>query len=307
MAEDFSFDNVVIFLVDPDRFIRDTIKTILSNAGFKNFIQGASATDIQSLLEKETPDLLISDSNISGGDFCELIHELRHNEVGSNPFLPVIATTWDPTAELVKRVIESGSDDLLPKPLSSGHLIARIESLVRARKPFVVTSEYIGPDRRKSSDRDSKIPLMQVPNSLRVKVTGRDDAVISQEEINRAIAEINIQKLERHAFQIEWLVERLVPALESGKLDDEINAHLDRLLYVAQDISRRLIGTKYEHVSELCQSLSKVAMEIGGNRQSPPAKDIKLLTPLAQAIASTFDPDRDDIAAARDIAGIVGR
>ena len=74
---------------------------------------------------------------------------------------------------MVKKVIESGSDDLLPKPLSSGHLISRIEQLVQARKSFVVTSEYIGPDRRNTEERESEITLLQVPNSLRVKVTGR--------------------------------------------------------------------------------------------------------------------------------------
>ena len=73
------------------------------------------------------------------------------------------------------------------------------------------------------------------------------------------------------------------------------------------DISRRLVGTTYEHISELCQSLTKVATDICANRTNPNARDIKLLLPLSQAIASTFDPDRDDAAAARDIAGIVGR
>jgi hypothetical protein len=95
--------------------------------------------------------------------------------------------------------------------------------------------------------------------------------------------------------------------LESGNLSEEINEHLDRLLYVAHDISRRLVGTKYEHISELCQSLTKVATDIGAHRSNPSAKDIKLLNPLSQAIASTFDPDRDDADAARNIAGIIGR
>lgn len=140
MAEKKTYDNVVISLIDPDKFIRDTIKTILSNNGFKEFIQGTNANDVLEQLEGEPPDLLIADSDIPGRDFCELVHELRHNEVGSNPFMPIIATTWNPTSEMVKKVIESGSDDLLPKPLSSEHLISRIEQLVQARKPFVVTS-----------------------------------------------------------------------------------------------------------------------------------------------------------------------
>lgn len=142
---------------------------------------------------------------------------------------------------------------------------------------------------------------------MRVKVTGEDEGAISQDEINQAIADINIHKLERHAFQIEWLVERIVPALESKQLTEEINEHVDRLLFVAQDISRRLVGTKYEHISELCQSLTKVATDICEDWTNPSAKDIKLLNPLAQAIALTFDPDRDDVAAAQNIASIIGR
>ena len=308
MPKKKTYDNVVISLIDPDKFIRNTIKTILLNNGFKEFIQGTTAQDVIEQLEGEPPDLLIADSEITGGDFCELVNEIRHNEVGTNPFMPIIATAWNPTSELVKRVIDSGSDDLLPKPLSSGHLIARIEQLVQARKPFIVTSDYIGPDRRKlDPDRESEIPLLQVPNSLRVKVMGEDEGAILQEEINQAIADINIHKLERHSVQIEWLVVRIVPGLESSQLTKEINEHLDLLLYVAQDISRRLIGTNYEHISELCQSLTKVATDICADRNNPSAKDIKLLNPLSQAIASTFDPDRDDAAAARDIADIIGR
>jgi len=78
MPEKKTYDNVVISLIDPDRFIRDTIKTILSNNGFKEFVQGATAQDILEQLEGEPPDLLIADSEITGGDFCELVHELWH-------------------------------------------------------------------------------------------------------------------------------------------------------------------------------------------------------------------------------------
>src|SRR3546814_1821103 len=63
---------------------------------------------------------------------------------------------------------------LLVKPLSTRIILDRIETVALHRKPFVVTSDYIGPDRRKAvARRDSNVPLIEVPNPLREKMLGR--------------------------------------------------------------------------------------------------------------------------------------
>ena len=79
---------------------------------------------------------------------------------------------------------------------------------------------------------------------------------------------------------------------------------LKRLLYVAEDSRRRMVGTKYDHVSELCQSLIKVTTDIQAAGGSPESKDVKLLNPLSQAIQAGFGTGTD--AAARDISISVG-
>jgi DNA-binding response OmpR family regulator len=301
------FEDVNTLIVDPDRASLDVIKMILRNNGFRIIRQGSGLADIQAAFKEDMPDLLISECDLGGNVFHNFVHALRHYELGGNPFLPLIALSREPTPALVSAVIDSGADDLVPKPISTAHLLKRIEILMMARKPFVVTSEYIGPDRRQVKDRPSDVPLIEVPNSLRAKATGENSSSVDAAAISAAIDEINIQKLERYAFQIGWLIERIVPVASAGKMTKEAEEHLRRLLYVGEDTSRRMVGTKYAHVSDLCQSLIKVTRDIRATISRPQAKDIKLLTPLAQAIARGFDSAEETAKAARAISKQVGR
>ncbi len=165
----------------------------------------------------------------------------------------------------------------------------RISILIRERKPFVVTSDYIGPDRRKEGTRKSDFPMLEVPNSLKVKATGQKEEMEAiQRAIDEAIADVNLRKLERHAAQIALLVDKIVPDLEKGVVDEPVQQFLKRLLYVAEDSRRRMVGTKYDHVSELCQSLIKVTTDIRAAGDRPESKDVSLLSPLSQAIQAGF-------------------
>lgn len=297
-------DQVDLLLVDQDLNIRHSLKNILHGCGFRELRYGKTLREIREEIAEAMPDLLISEVKLPDGDFCEFMFSLRHHEFGNNPFLPVIGMTWDPTPDLVKRVIESGADDLLAKPISTAQLQDRIRSLINTRKPFVVTSDYIGPDRRSGSSRETTVPLLDVPNTLRAKATGEDQKVDMQQVIDGAIAEVNLQKLDRHAFQINWLLDQFLPDLENGTMDETVHGLLERLLYVAEDSSRRMIGTKHEHVSDLCRSLIKVTKAILDSDGKPKSKDIKLLRPLGQAIQAGFESG--SAAAAREISASVG-
>ena len=294
-------------LVDPDRGSRDGIRNILHNSGFRGLRLGTTLADIRKEFKKEMPDLLISDALLSDGTLGDLVADLRHHRVGTNPFLPVIATMWNPTPETVQKTVESGVDDLLIKPLSTSHLLNRIKILVNARKPFVVTSDYIGPERRTRADdsEEAKAPAVAVPNTLRAKATGEEDAVDIQHAIDRTIAKVNEQKLESHSRQISVLAEAVLGAYERGEVDDKLVRNLDHLFHVAEDSGRRLVGTPYDHVSKLCQSLIKVTGSIRQDKAKPASKDLQLLKPLSQAIRAAFQEDAETAAIARRISASV--
>ncbi len=305
VMEKLKLDVVDVLLVDPDHDTRQSIRNILYDTGFRKLRLCRRLTELRDALVVSMPDLLISETELPDGDFCELIHAIRHHEIGTNPFLPVIALTGDPNPDMVKKANECGADALLTKPVSAAQVLEHLGILIRERKPFVVTSDYVGPDRRKEAKRKSDVPTLEVPNSLKVKATGQKDEIDAvQGAIDEAIADVNLRKLERHADQIGFLVAKIVPDLEKGVVDEPVQQFLKRLLYVVEDSRRRMVGTKYDHVSELCQSLIKVTTDIQAAGGSPESKDVKLLNPLSQAIQAGFGTGTD--AAARDISISVG-
>ncbi|MBF0248157.1 MAG: response regulator [Alphaproteobacteria bacterium] len=309
-----SLDTVDILLVDPDRMARSAVRNILIDNGFRRITEGKGMRDIEEKMRIATPDLIISDINLGDGDFSTFVHNLRHHMIGANPFLPVIATAWSPTSDDIRAVVMSGADAIISKPMSANQLLQRIKSLIQARKPFVVTSNYIGPDRGKAGAVvHAKAKPIEVPNTLRAKALGDKDVNLMdlQREIDRCLKQVNLEKLDSHAHQVMQLVDKILPGLKTETVDEATHNQLDHLLFLGEDISRRMVGTKFAHVSELCDTLIDVTKRILDAEtagRAPAAKDIELLRPLAQSIQRGFDEsDTSAARAAREISSTVAK
>ena len=102
MAKDH-FGDVTVLLVDSDKGSRGAIREILFESGCRNFRLGETAAEIGAELGQGLADILICGTEFPDGDACKLITAIRHGEIGTNPFIPVIATTWDPSSDLVQK------------------------------------------------------------------------------------------------------------------------------------------------------------------------------------------------------------
>ncbi len=306
--EDFSFENIRVLVGDPNRDVRDGIRGGLYGQGFRYIMVTDRMSVVETAVATNKVDLLICDTELPDGDLYDLVYKIRHHELGDNPFIVVTALITAPTPQIVKKIFDAGCDDLIPKPISTGLLFERVLNLARNRKPFVVTSDYIGPNRRaKPRPGTQQFPEIDVPNPLTVKATDDTSAEDIQAEIDRAANVLNEQKMECHAHQINYLVERIVPLYEDGSADESVISHLDRLLYVSEDINRRLEGTRYAHVGELCLSMVNVVRAVRQAPLSPDRKDISLLPALAQAIKCAFEPKENVAELAHDISDTVKR
>ncbi len=306
--ENFSFESIRVLVGDPNREVRDGIRGGLYGQGFRYIMVTDRMSAVETAVATNSVDLMICDTELPDGDLYDLVHKIRHHELGDNPFILVTALITEPRPKMVKKIFDAGCDDLIPKPISTGLLFERVLNLARNRKPFVVTSDYIGPDRRaKPRSGTQQIPRIDVPNPLKAKATDDTSAEDLQVEIDRVANVLNEQKMERHAYQINYLVERIVPLYEDGTADESIVPHLDRLLHVSEDISRRLEGTRYHHVGELCQSMVNVVRAVRQAPLSPDRKDIALMPALAQAVKCAFQPQEHVVALSRDISATVER
>ena len=288
-----SFKQVNVLIVDPDLLNLDGIRMILRNSRFGRLETGENLAYIKERLEHTSPDLLIAAADLPDGSLSSLVGDIRHHKIGPDPFLPVIAMTGNPNEDLVRSIVDSGADDLLIKPLSTVQLLERVTTLVNQRKPFVVTCDYVGPDRRKSSNRPTTVPMLEVPNALKVKATGGSHAEL-QNEIRAMIDEINEQKLDRHVNQINWLADALTSEFQGHGRSVVFYEHLERLAFVAEDAMRRIVGTRHSHISDLCDSLISVATRIKASADQISGgldaveRDLKLLHPLGEAINAGF-------------------
>ncbi len=254
-------------------------------------------------LKHQCPDVLVLDTGLEDGDVCDVIKQIRNYEIGDNPFVPVIVTTWDPDRDLVRRVANCGTDAMLVKPISPGQLFERMEALAFRRRPFVVTSDYTGPDRRSDDDRGSEIPQIEVPNTLLAKANGTPMSPDElHNEISGTLAKINDEKLSRHAFQIGFLEQVVASSMSGGRIDESKRDMVDQLVLVANDLAQRVVGTQFDHVGDLCHALIEVVTSIQKHFPKPNPKDLQLLKQLSGAILLGFNPEKDSAALSSDIA-----
>lgn len=120
----------------------------------------------------------------------------------------------------MKQAIDCGVDDVIIRPFSTAFAEERIRTLVKARKPFIVTSDYIGPDRRRDEDRGiGSANRIEAPNTLQVVTEGDEDAI---DEANRWIAEarrtVESERIRRLCMRVTVGVEVGVRELNSGNV-----------------------------------------------------------------------------------------
>jgi CheY-like chemotaxis protein len=185
------YNRVDLLLAFPRTQNTASLRQTLTDLEFREIRTASSNAEILTALETRPPELIITEFDLTDGDVLETINDIRHHRTGTNPFISIIVTTWQPSEALVHQVMNAGADDLLIQPASRGQLAKRIEALVFNRKKFVVTSRYIGPDRR-SAPRPGTLAIksIDVPNILHSKVMGEEETVASQHVLDAAIAKL---------------------------------------------------------------------------------------------------------------------
>ena len=251
-----SYDTTETLIYDPVAANRTATRAALFTLGFRRIETVGSLDAFANAIRRRPPDLALCESQGADADLCRMIQALRQGTAGFNPFIVIIVTAWEKSAGLVSRVVDSGADDLLLRPFSTTLLGQRIEAHVERRKGFVVTSDYVGPDRRKDTVRPSNVELFEPPNSLKMKAKERlsaeETTVRLDIELRAARELLNAEKLRRDAFQIAILW-RLMQEHIPGAMT--YTQELEKIALLARGISRRCLDTDFETAVEWCDSV----------------------------------------------------
>jgi two-component system, NtrC family, nitrogen regulation response regulator NtrX len=123
----------LIFVVDDEEGIRESLTDILSDEGYEVLTAG-SGEEALKILSDQNPDLILLDVWLTGMDGLETLQQIK----GMKPDIPVIMISGHGNIELAVKATRAGAYDFLEKPLSLERVVLAAQ---RAIERFSLEAE----------------------------------------------------------------------------------------------------------------------------------------------------------------------
>ena len=164
----YRFDRLKILVVDDNQHMRKLVVAILQAFGTRQIHEAADAQAAWTLLFDHNPDVVLLDwqmPGLSGLDFVKMVRSDPHTP---NPFVPIIMVTGHTHIDHVRLARDAGVNEFLAKPVSVKSVLSRLIAVIECPRPFVRTSSYFGPCRRRRQSDEYKGPERRSSGELTV-------------------------------------------------------------------------------------------------------------------------------------------
>ncbi len=116
-----------ILIVDDEVGARTLIGIMLERGGFE-VLKAKDADQALSILDQETPELIILDVMMPGVDGIELCGIIRSRETTAH--IPILILSARGDAESVMKGMAAGATDYLPKPILHHDLVTKVRKIL---------------------------------------------------------------------------------------------------------------------------------------------------------------------------------
>ncbi len=236
-----------ILVAETQPFLRSIIVDILRNIGITKIHTAGSCAEAVTQIRTWLPDAVIMDWNLKGGTGVKLADWIRTGKNSPNPELPIVIVTGDTSQEKILEARDCGIDEIIVKPVVPKAVISRVKLLFMAKRDFVSSHSFIGPDRRrrenenyKGSKRRLKDASENVSTSIDVGFLAKADKIqslLKEMDVNdrgsvmnlyRASQDLWEEAAEQEDNHLEEIAKSLVGYVQamgaSGKLDTKVVA-----------------------------------------------------------------------------------
>ena len=148
----YRFDRLKILVVDDNAHMRKLVTTILQAFGVIHVFEAGSGEAAWDSFREHNPDIIVLDWVMEGMSGIELMKMIRVNPASPNPFVPVIMLTGHTSLDHVQQARDAGINEFIAKPVSVKTMMTRLASVIEHPRPFVRTTVYFGPCRRRRQD-----------------------------------------------------------------------------------------------------------------------------------------------------------
>lgn len=142
-------DQNTVLIVDDERSIRLSLRTILTGLGFM-IVEAARGEEALALIRTAQFDAVLLDINMPGMGGVEVCRMMRKKSAR----LPIIMLTVQGSEDRKVEALDAGADDYITKPFQLRELIARLRAAVRrneiaegGNRTIVVGDVWLDPER----------------------------------------------------------------------------------------------------------------------------------------------------------------
>ena len=293
------YTNALILHYDARRRVGKRTCAALGELGFRRIANVDNAEDLSNLMQSRQFELAVYGNDAAASGSMELISRARQYDKSSDPYTPMILVTWNGAPDMVRKALNTGTDQLLLWPFSPRQLGARVDALVSARRRFIETQDYLGPERRITTGRGTGANTVEVPNALRARVQRRPDLAPSAESIQAARASLEFIKMGNVARRICAIAKTLREHCDDAgflrlRSVDELAA-IQKSLAV---IRKTMAAIKQDHKLSYCDSVEQVAIQLSRSAPGLDGGDLALLERAAKdlRVATDLDAGTEDAA-----------
>ena len=165
------YSSVQTLLALESKTVRIGLRESFKQSGFTTFTEVSGSGEFFKVMEETSFDLMIISGSIEGSSTVPMISAMRDGRAPHHPFPIVIMLLTEGDADSISAAINAGPDHLMVLPVAPGPMLKRIEEFAVFRKPFVVTVDYVGPDRRTAPRSGcAPAPHVSVPNPISASI-----------------------------------------------------------------------------------------------------------------------------------------
>ncbi|TAK98613.1 MAG: response regulator [Rhodospirillaceae bacterium] len=283
--------DIEIHVGDPNEQVRDSLRSIMRAEGMRRINTFIRFEDFIESLKKSTPDLLLLADDFDDNIF-DVVRDIRNYRLGNNPFTLITMLIAQDNEGGMKKVIQSGADDVLIKPLSPGKLLERVGHLAFNRLPFIATTDYVGPERRRTTDRPSNIPRLDVVNTLKDKVEGRRLSTVQlTRAVNLGMREVLMAQLDSYPLKLAYVCNLIVKSWTEKDVLADRGRQFDWLVSVFEDAARHAKKLRRDALADAWMGMTTQVRAIQatfGEDNKPDIAALQAIPKLFEATKAAF-------------------
>lgn len=160
------FSNLRILLVENHHLMRRLLREMLRGFGTGEIFEAVDVPEAFSLIYREPFDAVILDFFLGEMDGADFTWRIRRDPACRNREVPILLITGLPEHQRVLKVRDAGVDSILAKPVAPKDLFLRLNSMLGRQRRFIVTQDYVGPEREPETRRSAAARLRDYPSPL---------------------------------------------------------------------------------------------------------------------------------------------